>query len=160
MAVDMFMKLGDIKGEAQDSVHAEEIDVLSWSWGMSNAGSAHMGSGQAAGRANVQDLHFTKHIDVATPALMLACCNGKHFPEAKLIVRKAGEKPLEYLEITMTDVLVSSYSSGGHGSEDRLTEQVSLNFGKVKVKYTEQKKDGKKGAQPELGWDISANEKL
>lgn len=160
MAVDMFLKLGDIAGESKDSVHGGEIDVLAWSWGASNSGSAHVGGGAGAGKVNVQDLSITKYVDKATPDIILATCNGKHIPEAKLTVRKAGENPLEYLVITMTEVLVSAYSTGGSGGEDRLTENVTLNFAKVKVDYKEQTATGGVGATPSMGWDIAANVKL
>jgi type VI secretion system secreted protein Hcp len=157
MAMDMFIKIGDLKGEARDKVHKEEIDVLAWSWGMSNSGSAHTGGGAGAGKVNVQDLSFTKYIDKSTPDLMLACCNGKHFDSATLTVRKAGEKPLEYLIITMDEVMVTAVSTGGSGGEDRLTENVTLNFAKVKVGYKEQKADGSEGAKPSMTWDIAQN---
>ena len=160
MAVDMFLKIDGIKGESVDDKHKDEIDVLSWSWGMSQSGAAHMGGGAGAGKVNVQDLSFTKHIDVSSPDLYLACCNGKHLKEAKLVVRKAGESPLEYLVITMTDVIISSATLGGSGGEDRLTENVSLNFGKVKVDYAAQDNKGGAGAKPKMGWDIAANKKL
>lgn len=160
MAVDMFIKIGDLKGEARDKTHAGEIDVLAWSWGASNSGSAHVGGGAGAGKVNVQDLSFTKYIDKSSPDLLLACCNGKHFPEAKLVVRKAGENPLEYLTITLNDLIVTSVSTGGSGGEDRLTENVTLNFSKVKVNYVEQTEKGAAGAKPQMGWDVAANVKL
>jgi type VI secretion system secreted protein Hcp len=156
----MFIKVGDLKGEAKDSVHGAEIDVLAWSWGMSNSGSAHVGGGGGSGKVNVQDISFTKYLDKSTPDLMLAACNGKHFPTATLTVRKAGETPLEYLIITMEDVLVTSVSTGGSGGEDRLTENVTLNFAKVKVNYVEQTATGAPGDKPQMGWDIQANVKL
>jgi len=160
MAVDMFLKVGDLKGESKDSVHKGEIDVLAWSWGMSNSGTSHTGGGGGAGKVNVQDLSFTKYIDLSSPDLMLACCNGKHFPTAMLIVRKAGESPLEYLKIKLTEVLVTSVSTGGSGGEDRLTENVTLNFAKVNLDYVEQTDKGGTGGTPKMGWDIAANKKL
>jgi type VI secretion system secreted protein Hcp len=160
MAVDMFLKLGDIKGEAKGDGHKEEIDVLAWSWGMSNSGTAHMGGGAGAGKVNVQDLSFTKYIDKASPDLMLRCCNGGHIPEATLVVQKSGgDKPLDYLKVTLTDLMVTSVSTGGSGGEDRLTENVTLNFAKVKVQYTEQTEKGTAGAKPAMTWDIAANKK-
>jgi type VI secretion system secreted protein Hcp len=75
-------------------------------------------------------------------------------------VRKAGETPLEYLAITMNDLIVTSVSTGGSGSEDRLTENVTLNFAKVKVNYVEQTEKGAAGAKPQMGWDIAANVKM
>lgn len=157
MAVDMFLKIGDIKGESRDKAHKEEIDVLAWSWGASNSGSFHTGGGGGAGKVNVQDLSFTKYIDLASTELFLATCNGKHLPEATLIVRKAGESPLEYLTIVMNDVLITSYSTGGSGGEDRLTENVTLNFAKVKLTYKEQAAKGAQAKAPSVSWDIAAN---
>ena len=121
----------------------------------------HAGGGGGAGKANVQDLSFTKYIDKASPNLMKMCCSGKHYPEALLTVRKAGDKPLEYLTVKMEDVLISSVSTGGSGGEDRLTENVTLNFAKVKVSYQPQKKDGSKDGGPiDMGWNIEANTEL
>lgn len=159
MAVDMFIKIGDIKGESADKTHKGKIDVLAWSWGMSNSGSAHVGGGAGAGKVSVQDLSLTKYIDSASADLMLACCNGKHFGEALLIVRKAGEEPIEYVKVTMSDLIITSVSTGGSGGEDRLTENVTLNFAKVKVEYTPQDAKGKGGKTMEMAWDIAANAK-
>jgi type VI secretion system secreted protein Hcp len=160
MAMDMFIKIGELKGESRDKVHKDEIDVLAWSWGISNSGSAQVGGGAGAGKCNVQDLSFTKYLDKASPDLMLAACNGKHFPKATLTVRKAGENPLEYLLITVEELIVTSVSTGGSGGEDRLTENVTLNFARVKVNYKEQTPTGGVGDKPEMGWNIAENAKL
>jgi type VI secretion system secreted protein Hcp len=160
MAIDMFIKIGDIKGEAQDHKHAGEIDVLAWSWGMNQSGTAHAGPGGGSGKVSIHDLSFTKYVDSATPKLMLYCMNGKHIDKAMLTVRKAGENPLEYIILTMQDLLVTSVSKGGSGGQDRLTENITLNFAKVEYKYVPQKKDGSGDAPIITGWDIAANKKL
>ena len=98
--------------------------MLSWSWGISNSGSLSNGSGAGAGKANVHDLTFTKWVDTATPKLALACCSGKYFEDATLVIRKAGEKPIEYVKIKMEKmetVFISSVSTGGSGGQNRLT---------------------------------------
>lgn len=159
MAVDMFIKIAGVTGEAQDKEHMDEIDVLAWSWGMSQSGTTHMGSGGGAGKVSVQDLSFTKYVDKSSPDLFMACCNGKHFDDATLVVRKAGENPLEYIKIKMEEVIIAAISTGGSGGEDRLTENVVLNFGKVGVDYKEQTKTGTGGATPSMTWDIAANSK-
>lgn len=157
MAMDMFMKIDSLNGESKDSVHSGEIDVLAWSWGATNSGSAHQGTGAGSGKVNVQDLSFTKYVDLSSPDLMKYCANGKHIPSATLTVRKAGENPLEYLTITMNEVLVSSISHGGSGGQDRLTENVTLNFAKFTMQYKEQQASGMAGASPQMGWDIPGN---
>jgi type VI secretion system secreted protein Hcp len=157
MAVDMFIKIKGIKGEAQDKVYKGEVDVLAWSWGLSQSGSFHIGGGGGGGKVSVQDLSFTKFVDKASTPLMLRCCNGEHIPEATLVVRKAGKNPLEYIKIKMEKILVTSVSTGGSGGEDRLTENVTLNFAKCHVTYTPQKEDGSADTAQEVGWDIAQN---
>ena len=159
MAVDMFMKIDTVDGEAQDSKHKKQIDVLHWSWGINNTGSAHNGSGAGAGKANVHDLTFTKWVDTATPALALACCSGKHFKDATLIIRKAGDKPLEYIKIKMETVMITSVSTGGSGGQDRLQENVALNFAKVSLDYVPQNDKGAAGTPIPMSWDIASNER-
>lgn len=162
MALDMFLNLGDdIKGESKDgdAKHKGTIDILAWSWGMSNSGSTHMGSGSGAGKANFQDISVTKYIDKASCPIMFACASGQHIEKATLTVRKAGGTPVEYFVITLTNVLVSSYSTGGSGGEDRLTENVSLNFGQVAIEYKMQDTKGQGKADGNFTWDIAANTK-
>ena len=157
MAVDMFLKIDGIEGESKDSVHAGEIDVLAWSWGMSQSGSMHQGGGGGEGKVSVQDLSFTHYVDKASGNLMTRCANGGHHGDATLVVRKAGTDPLEYIIITMTKVIVTSVSTGGSGGEDRLTENVTLNFEQVKVEYQEQADDGSGTPGPEFGWNMAQN---
>lgn len=157
MAVDMFFKIDGIKGESPDKKHPNEIDVLAWSWGMSQSGTFHGGSGGGAGKASVQDVSFTKYVDVASGPLMLHCCNGAHIPKAVLVVRKAGKDPLEYLTLTLEKCMVTSVSTGGSGGEDRLTENVTLNFAKVKVDYKQQSDKGDQKGGADFKWDIAAN---
>lgn len=157
MAVDMFLKMPGAEGESKDKKHKGEIDVLAWSWGLSNSGSFHAGGGGGSGKANFQDISITKWVDKSSPMLGLYCANGKQFETAQLTVRKSGEKPLEYVKIMMKQVKVSSVSTGGSGGEDRLTENVSLNFANVKFEYCEQKPDGTGEAPKGWEWDIPAN---
>nr|WP_319387251.1 type VI secretion system tube protein Hcp [uncultured Roseibium sp.] len=158
--VDCFLKLDGIKGESQDKTHKDEIDILSWSWGASQSGTTHMGSGSGGGKAHFQDLSLVSYIGKDTSAALQCLATGKHISKGTLYCRKAaGDNPLEYLKIEMEDILVSSFSTGGTGSEDRVTCTWSLNFGSFKVMYTEQKPDGSKGATPEFAFDIAANEK-
>jgi type VI secretion system secreted protein Hcp len=158
MAVDAFLKLGDIKGESVVAGHEDEIQVLSWSWGMSQTGTTHKGTGGGAGKVDVQDMMIVHSLDSASPAITLACCNGKHFESAVLSVRKAGEKPLDYLIITMTDVIITSVSPGGASGAEVVDESFSLNFAKFKYAYQPQdNKGGKKGGAIEIEYDIAKN---
>ena len=160
MSVDMFVKIDSIKGESKDGEHENEIDVLAWSFGANQTGTAHSGGGAGAGKVNVKDLSFTHYVDKASTDLLLFCCSGKHVAESTLTVRKAGESPLTYLKLTMSDCLISSVQSGGSGDGDRLMENVTLNFSKFKMEYTPQKADGTGDAAMTMGWDIAKNQKV
>jgi type VI secretion system secreted protein Hcp len=165
MAVDMFLRLGDIKGDSADQLkgapskaaHTGEIDVLAWSWGMSQSASTHHGAGGGTGKANVQDLSVTKRIDKSSPNLIKFCCTGKHFPDAVLTCRKAGTSPVEYFVIKMKDVVVSSVHTGGSGGADVLTENVSLNFAHFEVVFTEQNNAGEATTSIPGGFNIAGN---
>ena len=161
MAVDMFLKIGKIIGESRDKVYNGKdgwIDILAWSWGASNSGTTHLGSGSGAGKANFQDISVTKYIDKATPDLLRGTAKGTHYDKAQLVVRKAGDKPLDYLIIDMEEVMLTSYSTGGSGGEDRLTENISLNFDWFKIKYTEQDPSGTGGKTPDFAWSIASQD--
>jgi len=160
MSTDAFLKIEGIDGEAQDASHEGEIDVLAWSWGASQNGTTHLGAGGGSGKVAVQDLSVTKYIDSATHGILQKCFDGGHITEATLVVRKAGGTAMEYLKITMKNIIVSSISTGGSGGEDRLTENVTLNFSQVTLAYFPQKADGTADAEKLAGWDIEKNETL
>lgn len=161
MAVDMFLKLDGIKGESHDHKHKDEIHIESFSWGMAQTGSFGAAGGGGSGKVNVHDITVMKYVDKSSPILMLHCANGKHIKEATVTFRKAGEKPLEYLKIKLTDLLVSSIQESGAGESDLLTESLSLNFAKVNVEYQEQSATGGAAGGPVLfGWDVKKNEKV
>ncbi|HMI87900.1 MAG TPA: type VI secretion system tube protein Hcp [Polyangiaceae bacterium] len=157
MAVDMFIKIGDVKGESTDDKHKGEIDVLSWSWGASQAGTSGIGGGGGAGKVQLQDLTITKYIDKGSPTLFKMCCDGTHIASSILTVRKAGGSALEYLKITLDTAIVTSITTGGSGGQDRLTENITLNFAKIKMEYTPQTGKGAGEASVTQGWDVAAN---
>jgi type VI secretion system secreted protein Hcp len=158
MAVDMFLKLDGIKGESKDHKHKEEIHIESFSWGMDQPASGDVGGGSGTGKVHVHDIAVTKYVDKSSPALMLYCCGGKHIKDGLITVRKAGEKPVEYLKIKLTDVFIASVQEAGHGG-DLLTENVTINFAKFHVEYLEQDEKGASKPGGEMAWDIKKNEK-
>jgi type VI secretion system secreted protein Hcp len=158
MAVDIFLDLEGIKGESKDSMHKGGIHIESFSWGMNQTGAHATGGGGGAGKVSVHDISITKFVDKSTTALVYHCAAGKHIPNGLITVRKAGDKPLEYMKIKLADIIISSVQEAGHGG-DLLTENVTFNFAKFKVEYQEQKADGSGQPAGEMGWDIKANQK-
>jgi len=160
-AVDFFLKLKGVDGESQDAKHKGEIDIESWSWGETQGGAHSAGGGGGAGKVIMQDFHFVMKINKASPKLFLACASGEHIPDGLLTCRKAGKEQQEFLTIKFTDLLVSSYQTGGAGQSSVVpTDQISLNFTKIELEYKEQKADGSLGAAAKAGWDLKKNVKV
>src|SRR5512143_2804994 len=138
---DMFLKLdcarqGAIKGEAQDDVHKDEIDVIGWSWGM-HAQSA-MSAGGDGGKATLDEIGIVKRVDSASTGLMSAMRNNELIKKGVLTVRKAGGDPLEYVKITIEKGRITAMDvrSDGDSPHAELTEQLKLAFQKISVEYT------------------------
>ena len=155
MASDIFAKIGDIKGESLDDKHKDEVEVLSWSWGVSNSGS--LGGSRRAGKTSFNDFSFTHHIDKASPVLLKACATGQHIKQATITTRKAGKQQHEFLIIKMSDVIITSVAPSGSGGEGAVAENVVLRFAKVDLEYKPQKADGSLDAGVHFKYDIKGN---
>jgi len=160
---DFFLKLEGVKGESTDKKHKGEIEIESYSLGLTNTGSFSQapGAGGGSGKVNFQDAHFSKKLDCSSPLLKLACATGQHIKEALLVCRKAGGDQQEYLKIKLNDCLISSYQVGGHGGDNLIpTDQFSINFAKINIEYMPQDAQGKVGNAVRAGWDLKANAKI
>ena len=153
MAIDIFAKIGDIKGESLDDKHKSEIEVLSYSWGVANAASVSTGGGHGAGKATFKDLSIVHKIDKASPILLLACATGEHIKEATITHRRAGKSQQEFLVVKMNDVIISSVAHGGDTAAPG-SESVTLVFSKVDFEYRPQKLDGTLDAGLHFKYDI------
>jgi len=161
MAQDIFIKIAGIPGEALDSTHKDEIEVLKWHWCLLQESTMNTGSGGGGGKTTVQDLEFEHFVDKSSPNLMKYCLTGKHIPDVKLVVRKAGGKPLEYLKFTFTDVIITLVQPyGSNAEEERMREKVRFSFTKVKQEYTLQNAQGNAAGAVTAGYDIKANKEV
>jgi len=154
-ASDYLLVLDGIAGESTDAKYPRSIEVESFSFGAANAGTTTGGTGGGAGKVSFSDISFMKRLDKASPLLYLHCAQGKHIPTATLYVRKAGDKPVEYYVVKLTDVLISSVQTSGGG--DVVMESLSLNFSKIEFSYAAQKPDGSLETPVKSGWDIAEN---
>src|SRR5262245_57925009 len=155
--VDYFLKIDGIPGESGDAKHKDEIQVLSFSFGASQAGTMAFGGGGGAGKVQMNDVQIMMNVNKASPKLFLVCAQGDHIKSAVLTSRKAGKDQQDYLKFPLTDVLVSSFQVHGDGIANHLpTSQISLNFAKIKYEYSTQKADGSLGAATQVQYDLKA----
>ncbi len=156
MATEIFAKIGGIKGESLDHKHKDEIEVLSFSWGVANAGSTVPDGRGGAGKPTFQDLLIVHDIDSATPALLQACATGEHIKDATITHRKAGKGQQEYLIVTLNDVTITAVSQTG-AADQPYVESVSLKFAKVDLDYRRQRPDGTLDDGLHFKFDLKAN---
>jgi type VI secretion system secreted protein Hcp len=156
MASDIFAKIGDIKGESLDAKHKDEIEVLSFSWGVTSTGATATGGGGGAGKATFQDLSIVHKIDKASPLLMRACAIGEHLKEATITHRKAGKDQQDYLIVKLNDVIITGVTDGD-ASGQAGSETVSLAFAKIDLEYKPQKADGSFDTGIHFKFDLKTN---
>jgi type VI secretion system secreted protein Hcp len=161
MAVDVFLKIAGVEGESDDHAHKGEIEIESWNWGEAQSGSSAFGKGSGSGRVDFRDFRFVKRVDKSSPKLFQATCNGQHFENATLSVRKAGTIPQDYMKAYFHDVIVSSFQMAGVGATDEVPrEQITFNFGKVEIEYRIQDPaTGQMKGPIKAGYDIKTNTK-
>src|SRR5262245_54227949 len=147
MPFDAFFKFATIPGESTDDKHKEWIEVLSYSWGASQAGggSASSTGAHTGQRVDISDFSFVHTLDKASPKLFEACCTGSHIADATLELCKAGGDKQKYMSYKLTDVIVSQVRPGGsaQGGDALPLEEVSVRFAKVQLEYIPVDKTGK-----------------
>ena len=152
-AADIFIKFDGVDGESINVHHKDQIEVMSWSWGVSQSGMGATGGGAGSGKVSLQDFHFTRYVDKASPALFLRCASGVHFPTVSLrFTRPEFTTGEDYYVITLHDVTVTSIQSdrpevvAGSTLSPVPTERVSLNFQKIEMEYRPLVRDPATGA--------------
>jgi type VI secretion system secreted protein Hcp len=156
MSVDSHIKFDGVEGESTHKDHKNEIEVLSWTWGVTQP-SALSGGGSGKGKAVPGDFHFTHHYDKASPVLSKFCASGKHFKDAKLTARKAGEGQKDFLVLTMKEVFVTSVQPAGSSGGD-IVESVSCSYKDIEFAYKAQDDKGGLGGEVKFGWNVATTE--
>lgn len=153
MAIDCNLKIDGVAGESAHKDHVGEIEVLEWKWGVEQPSSAGVGGGAGKGKAVPGSLAWAHTYDKASPVLAKSCASGKHFPTAVLTVRKAGEGQLDFLKVTMKNVLMTTVSPAATPGGD-LIERVAMDYDDIEFEYKEQKPDGALGGSVKFGWNV------
>ena len=159
-ADDVFLNIPGIPGESKDDKHKNEIVLLSYSQSFTNPVTG--GGGAGAGRVNCGAVKVTKVVDRASPLLIAGVATGRHYSKAVITFRKAGDQPLEYYTVTLTDVMLDSIIQTDASPTDatNILEQLSMTAAKFKFEYKPQKADGSADASITFGWNCATNKKF
>jgi len=150
----MYLVIDGVTGESNDVGYQNAIEVLAWSWGAENSGTTHSGADRVDGVSIFEDLLITKWVDTASPILLAKIATGNLINSAALIVVREGTKPGEYFRLNLTNVILTSLSTGGSVDGNRLTENISLDFAQFEVRYVPLAAEGPGSTPVEFGWDI------
>lgn len=154
---DYFLKLDGIKGESQDAKHKDEIELISFSWGVTRQGGASTGGGGGAGKASFSDFEVAMPVNRSAPQLILKCVTGAHLKDGLLAIRRAGKQQVEYLKFKFTDLLITGYEETGNVEQDRPIDVVRFNYAKFELTYVTQKANGSIGTSETVSWDLKTN---
>ncbi|BDI04865.1 Hcp family type VI secretion system effector [Sphaerotilus microaerophilus] len=156
MTIDCHIKFDGVTGEATHKDHKGEIEVLSWSWGASNA-SGLAGGGSGMGKGSASDFNFMHKYDKASPVLAKQCASGKHFPTVVMTARKSGEGQKDFFKVSMKEVFITSVQpSGSSGGE--IMESVSMSYKDIEFSYKPQDDKGGLGGEVKFGWNLATTE--
>ena len=159
-ATNVYLKLGDLKGESLDKDHKDWIEVENFSWGVDNPSSFSIGQGGQATQAHISSLNISKACDASSVFLWQAATTGRHIEDATLSCLKLNSTTdrLEYLKVEMTDLMVSAVQWSGTGGEVQVREHLSLIFAEFKSTYSLQTDDGDAaGGAVHFGWNIQTS---
>jgi type VI secretion system secreted protein Hcp len=165
---DYFLKIDGVEGESPDAQYPGLIQLQSWQWAEENSGRWGFGSGGGAGKVEMKDFEFRMVSNKASPKLFLLCATGEHIPQARLICRKSGKGQQDFMIITFSNGLVSSFrtlgnmptglGTGSHDVDNVLPmDEIKINFARIEVEYREQRNDGSMGAVIKAGYDLKLN---
>ena len=141
MAIDSYLQLDGIQGEATDQNFKDQINILSYSVGgiqVSSAGTRTAGSG--AGKVDLADFSVTKHYDKSSPQLFKALCAGKHIPKGIFSSVKAGAGGKAFLKFSFEEMFVTSVHVSA--TDELPTESISFSYKQIKIDYLTQDAKG------------------
>ena len=154
MAVNAYLYVDGIEGPSTSN--PKHIDVLSFSWGVSQTavyGAGASGKEAKAGRADFSNLSVMKVLDKTSPLLCDHCASGDILKKVYILYDKpVGDKQQAYFRIWLKDALITSVQLSG--SNENPTESVSFAFQGVEIAYSPEKDDGSLDAAIRKGYDL------
>jgi type VI secretion system secreted protein Hcp len=149
-ATNYYLRIPNIPGDSAVNNHANDIDVQTFTWGMTNS------AGTATG-AKFTNLTITKFIDPASPLLMSAAAAGTSLGTIVLFAEKPGPSPFEYVRLTIGGAKVTSLKQTGDRASGIL-ETVGLAYTKLTLRYAKQSQDGSIGTTIQRCWNLSTQQ--
>jgi type VI secretion system secreted protein Hcp len=150
------LKLEGVEGESVQKGHEKDMEIDSWSWGVSNAANLS-GGGSGSGKAQFSAIHISKSYDKSTSVMAKKCATGNHFATASISQRKGGGDQLEFFVITLKEAFIESISLNA-GPDGSISEQVSIAYKDIEMSYKPQDGRGGLGGAVKFGYNTPKQE--
>jgi type VI secretion system secreted protein Hcp len=155
MAVDYFLKLDGIQGESQDEKHKNEIQVLSWSWGASNASTVSATGGSGAGKVDLSDFSMMLNFDKSTPKFFKSITLGAHIATGTLTATKAGADGKPYLKLDFEELFITGLQMSA--SSETPAVSLSFSYNQIKMDYSMQDEKGNVASTGPVTYNVKQN---
>lgn len=152
------MKIPDIPGESQRAEHEDEIEIHGISWKV-QADTDASGGGRTVSRPKFSAITVKKDYDASSPYLFLSTAQRRSFDEITFTLTRQSQEggDFAYLTITLTNCVVTNYDVTGELNSNELpTEEVSLVYESINIKYVVQADDHSAGDEHEIEYDVAA----
>ena len=152
---EMFLILDGIDGESLDATYHEKIEIKNWQWSTENFVRWDVNQGGQSTKVEIKHIELNKICDKASVTLYQCCVTGKHIKNGKIICRKNdGDQKVEYLIVTLTDIMVTKVNWTGDGDSPSLNETIGLAFAEFRLDYKVQDDSGSPGGGKMFAFNV------
>jgi len=157
---EMFLKLDGIEGESLDFAHSGEIEIKNWEWHTENHVNWDINQGGQSTKVEIKHIELKKICDKASVTLYQCCVTGRHIKNGTITCRKNdGEQKVEYLIVTLTDIMITKVDWSGEGGAQSLDENVGLSFAEFHLDYKVQNDTGNASGTTSFGFNVQKQQK-
>jgi type VI secretion system secreted protein Hcp len=160
MAIDVYLKLSEFKGDSSDNKYAGDVECTSVHFEVlqPKSATASTAGGHTAERCEHKDIIITKLVDKATPKFLEFCSTGKLIKTAEINFTRAGTdgKRFLYFTIKLKDAIISAIAPSVVEGEV-MKETVAIKYRAVEWTYNLQDAKGAAGTGATAAWDLSKN---
>jgi type VI secretion system secreted protein Hcp len=131
----IYMKLGQIKGDATQQGFAGWMNIESFGWGLERTFAKDQvgrAFNREAAQAHVKEIHVTKDVDHASGELLKLASTGYKGEHCEIVFLRTGNPGEPYLKFTLKDTLLKELTVISSNSE-RPQERLGLDFTELEI---------------------------
>lgn len=158
----IYLEYDGIKGNVTADGYKDHIAVESVNFAVSRGISMEAGnlSNRESTRPSLSEISITKAADNSVTAIFKEAVTGSAGKKVVIkFVRTGADKVQEYMDYSLENCLVSSYSMSA-SSEGEPMENITLSYSKLMINYSDFDKTNKSGNPQRVGYDLETAKPL